>query len=163
MSSEAAWRITSKQPTPGWILTESHLLQHLQRGSAQEARGRQRKRLKSWKDFTLWLQGIVIDSCKSHGVRKLTAQGGVSVVRSATSNSSKQMYLPWSGKKLDWTLLDALPPEIRREGMRESKTITSREQVVAARQGKEELTRLQAKHTGTTRHETENTSNGMSR
>ena len=47
------------------------------------------------------------------------------------------------GEERAWRMLNALRPEIRREVLRENRTITSREQVIVAAQRQEELLKLE--------------------
>ena len=47
------------------------------------------------------------------------------------------------GEECAWRILNALRPEIRREVLRENRTITSREQVIVATQRQEELLKLE--------------------
>jgi Zinc knuckle len=102
----------------------------------------------TYNDFIDWCRNLVSDpeNRKNHAFQRLKTiqqRERQSVRELATVIESLERDIPpLSQEEIKaWTLLNALKPETRREVLKENKTITSRDQVIAAAQRQEELAR----------------------
>jgi len=100
----------------------------------------------TWDGFLTWAKSLVADPANrmadaSLRLKNLVQRDTQSVREIATmvEELEEDLLSLTPGEERAWRMLNALRPEIRREVLRENKTITSREQVIVAAQRQEEL------------------------
>lgn len=104
----------------------------------------------TWDTYLTWAKSLVADPANRMADASLRlknlVQGENQSVRdiATTVEELEEDLLALSpGEQRAWRMLNALRPEIRREVLRENRTITSREQVIIAAQRQEELLKLE--------------------
>jgi hypothetical protein len=100
----------------------------------------------TWDGFLMWAKSLVADPANrmadaSLRLKNLVQRDTQSVREIATmvEELEEDLLSLTPSEERAWRMLNALRPEIRREVLRENKTITSREQVIVAAQRQEEL------------------------
>ena len=108
--------------------------------------GRERRKLETWDGYLLWAKSLVTDpaNCMADAGPRLKnlVQKDTQLVREIATmweELEEDLLSLTPGEERAWRMLNALRPEIKREALRENKTITSREQVIVAAQRQEEL------------------------
>lgn len=118
------------------------------RGSALDAWGRctETSRPQTWNGYLGWLRNLVADPANRVGIASLRlkhlVQGERQSVRDLVTyiEGLEQDIPALSTEELRaWTLLNCLRDDIRKEVIRENRTISSREQVITSAQRQEEL------------------------
>jgi hypothetical protein len=118
------------------------------RGSALDAWGRctETSRPQTWDGYLGWLRNLVADPANRVGIASLRlkhlVQGERQSVRELVTyvEGLEQDIPTLSIEELRaWTLLNCLRDDIRKEVLRENRTISSREQVITSAQRQEEL------------------------
>jgi hypothetical protein len=104
----------------------------------------------TWDAFLMWAKSLVADPANrmadaSLRLKNLVQSENQSVRDIATTveELEEDLLALSPGEERAWRMLNALRPEIRREVLRENRTITSREQVIVAAQRQEELLKLE--------------------
>ena len=104
----------------------------------------------TWDVFLTWAKSLVADPANrmadaSLRLKNLVQRENQSVRDIATTveELEEDLLALSPGEERAWRMLNALRPEIRREVLRENRTITSREQVIVAAQRQEELLKLE--------------------
>ena len=118
------------------------------KGKAQEFWVNNHVSIKTWDEYMEWCRGLVVDPVNrmQYALIRLKSveqrpNQSVRDLVAIIENLEKDIPEMSEQEKRAWQLLACLSPGIRREVLKENRTITSREQVIAAAQRQEELAR----------------------
>jgi len=148
-SYEAGWRIQFEAygilDEPQRILTAATTLE----GIARDAWARETERPSTWKTYIEWCRDVIrapenrlADS--TYSLKHAHQKDGQNVREFVNYIEGLEANIPELSKdqREGWDLLNALAPQVRREVLKDLRTITSRAQVLSAAQRQEELVTL---------------------
>jgi hypothetical protein len=143
---ESGWKIYLEAAPPTTDAQRIHYAATYLRGSARDSWTRKTVEINTWEEYIAWCRTLVADPANRMAYSSLrlktVQQKENQTVRDLVNyieELEKDIPAQTEQEKKAWQLLNSLAPAIRREVMKENKTITSRDQVIAAAQRQEEL------------------------